>query len=268
MVLKHSSCWLVLSVIVYTTVSSASLNTPKKGPSSGSVLFGIGIIGLEFAGIPLLDIKYNYGKFPKLDNPFNNVKEKEPYIQDELWHFVGASAFTELNYGILQNCFGMESPYLLSGLMTLTFWTGMECLDGLSGSGFSVRDELGNVLGVTFSLIKIRYPGFPFKVRIGIRNFKSFATSLEKAIAGSIHHQLGSQYDFMKVELIYRLPDSYLYAGAAVTRTENRKDLYGVTVGLDALDFINDISEGWWNKPLGFVTRHFSTGISFTYWLK
>jgi hypothetical protein len=269
MILKHSYCWLVLSVIFCTTVNSATIDTTdNRRHSSGSILLGIGMIGLEFVGIPLLDIKYNYRKFPRLDNPLNYIEEKEPYIEDELWHFVGASAFTEINYTILQNCFSMESPYLLSGLMTLTFWTGMECLDGLSGSGFSVRDELGNVLGVTFSLIKIKYPGFPFKVRIGVRNMKSFAKALEKSVSGSIHHQLGTQYDFMKVELIYRLPDSYLYAGAAVTRTENRKDLYGVIIGLDALDFINDINEGWWNNPLGFFSRHFSTGISFTCWLK
>jgi hypothetical protein len=268
MVLMHCCRWLIIS-LVFTTVCSASIETPeKKEPSTGSVLFGISVIGLEFAGLPLLDIKYNYRKFPKLDNPFHYIEEREPFIQDELWHFVGASAFTEINYRLLQNCFGMENPYLLSGLMTFTFWTGMECLDALSGSGFSVRDELGNVLGVTFSLIKIRYPGFPFKVRIGVRNFRTFTKSVEKAVTGSIHHQLGSQYNFMKVELICRLPDTYLYAGAAVTRTENKKDLYGVTVGLDALDFLNDINEGWWNQPLGFVTRHFSTGISFTWWLK
>jgi hypothetical protein len=269
MILKHCCCWLVLSVLICTTVSSASIDTTEKREySSGSIVFGIGVIGLEFVGIPLLDIKCNYQKFPKLDNPFKYIEEKEPFIQDELWHFVGASSFTEINYMVLQNCFAMEKPYLLSGLMSLTFWTGMECLDALSGSGFSIRDELGNVLGVTFSLIKIKYPGFPLKVRIGIRNIKSFGTALEKAVSGSLHHQLGRQYDFMKVELIYRLPESYLYAGAAVTRTENKHDLYGVTIGLDALDFINDVNEGWWNKPLGFFNRHFSTGISFTCWIQ
>lgn len=269
MVSKYRSCVLILSLLFFTTVSSASIEKSQtRELSSGGILLGISLLSLEFVGIPLLDIKYNYRDFPKLDNPLHYIKEKEPFIQDELWHFVGASAFTELNYLLLQNCFAIERPYLLSGLMTLTFWSGMECLDALSGSGFSVRDELGNVLGVTFSLIKIRYPGFPFKVRIGVRNFRTFTKSVEKAITGSIHHQLGSQYNFMKVELICRLPDTYLYAGAAVTRTDDRKDLYGVTIGLDALDFLNDINEGWWNKPLGFVTRHFSTGISFTWWLK
>jgi hypothetical protein len=267
--LRLSYCWLILSVLLFTTVNSTSIDTSgNREHSSGSVLLGIGLIGLEFIGIPLLDIKYNYGKFPRLHNPLNYIEEKEPYIEDELWHFVGTSAFTEINYTILQNCFSMENPYLLSGLMTLTFWTGMECLDGLSGSGFSVRDELGNVLGVTFSLIKIKYPGFPLKVRIGVRNIRTFAKAVEKSVSGSIHHQLGTQYDFMKVELICRLPDSYLYAGAAVSRTENKKDLYGVTIGLDALDFVNDINDGWWNRPIGFISRHFSTGISFTWWLK
>ncbi|HEX2957520.1 MAG TPA: hypothetical protein VHO70_11855 [Chitinispirillaceae bacterium] len=269
MVLKHSSCLLVVFVLLYSSVSSASIDTVEhRKPSSGSVLFGISLIGLEFAGLPLLDVKYNYRKFPKLDNPFNYIEEREPFIQDELWHFVGASALTEVNYSILQNCFAIEKPYLLCGLMTFSFWTGMECLDALSGSGFSVRDELGNLLGVTFSLIKIRYPGFPFKVRIGVRDIRSFATSIQKAVTGSIHHQLGSQYDFMKVELICRSPDTYLYTGVAVTRTENRQDLYGITFGLDAVDIVNDLYSGWWNKPLGFITRHFSTGISFTCWLK
>jgi hypothetical protein len=231
------------------------------------MVIGAGLLGLEFIGLPILDIKCNYKKIPALRNPFAFVAEKEPFLEDELWHFVGASAFTELNYIILENYLFIHKPYLLTGLLTIAFWTGMECLDALSGSGFSLRDELGNIAGTTFSLCKLKYPDIPFKVRIGIKDIRSFNSSIQKAVNGSIHHQLGKQYDFMKVEFIFILPDSYVYTGAAVSRTGNREDLYGVTLGFDALDCINDLKDGWWNKPLGFIGRHFSTSISFTYWL-
>jgi hypothetical protein len=228
---------------------------------------GIGILGFECIGIPLLDVKYNYGEFPRIRNPFRYIEEKEPYLEDELWHFVGASAFTDINFKVFQDLFFIEEPYLITGLFTIGFWTAMECLDALSGSGFSLRDECGNILGTMFSLYTIKNPEFPLRVRIGIKDKKSFKTALRKAISGSIHHQLGKQYDFMAVEFIYMIPRQPVYTGFAVSRGRNKINLYGVTAGFDIPTYANHLTKRRWSEPLEFISRHFSVSLNLTIWL-
>jgi hypothetical protein len=228
---------------------------------------GIGILGFECIGIPLLDVKNNYGEFPRLRNPFRYIKEKEPYLEDELWHFVGASSFTDINFRIFRDLFFLEDPYLISGLFTIGFWTGMECLDALSGSGFSLRDECGNILGTMFSLYTIRHPDFPLRVRIGIKDVSSFKMALKNVISGSIHHQLGKQYDFMDVEFIYMIPHQPVYTGIAISRGRDKIDLYGVTAGFDIPTYANYLTKKKWSEPIEFISRHFSVSVNLTVWL-
>jgi hypothetical protein len=89
---------------------------------------------------------------------------------------------------------------------------------------------------------------------------------VKKAVTGSVHHQLGRQYNFMKVELIYMIPDLPVYTGFAVSRNSKKQDLYGVTAGIDIIDYCNGLKDGWWNKPLAFLSHHFSFSVNFTWW--
>lgn len=261
-------CLALLLLSCKNPVCEMTNTNQTNGLTVYKVATGCGILALELIGIPAVDFKYNYRTIPKIDNPFKYVCEKEPYIQDELWHFVGASALTEINYRMFSNCFMMQNPYVVSGLLTVALMTGMECCDAWCGSGFSVRDECGNILGTIFSLVKIRYPEFPVKVRIGIKDLSSFNVAVKNALHESVRHQLGKQYDYMKVELIYTIPDLFLYGGVAVSRTDNKKDLFGITAGLDVFDCVNSVKKGWWNESLSFVSRYFSASVSFTYWMK
>jgi hypothetical protein len=258
-------CFLFF-IPVHSEISPPTDTSGNQSNRSIKITAGAVLLGIECIGFPLLDVKFNYGKIPRLRNPFRYVKEKEPFHEDELWHFVGASAFTELNYALFQDLLFIENPYIITGLTSIAFWTGMECFDALSGSGFSVRDECGNVFGTLFSLYSIKHPDFPVRMRIGVKNLRSFSTALKKAVSGSVHHQLGKQYDFMKVELIYMIPDLPVYTGVAVSRNSSREDLYGVTAGLDILEYCNGLKSGWWNKPLAFVGNHFSLSVNFTWW--
>ena len=96
---------------------------------------GIILLGAECIGFPLLDVKFNYGKLPRLRNPFRYIKEKEPFLQDELWHFVGASAFTELNYYLFRIALSGK-PISDQWSFSIAFWTGMECLMHYREAGF------------------------------------------------------------------------------------------------------------------------------------
>lgn len=225
-------------------------------------------LAMELIGIPLIDIYAVKQKTPQLHNPFNYISEREPFIEDELWHFVGASMFTELNYYIFSKLFLMDDPYLISAITSLTFWTGMECMDALTGSGFSLLDETGDILGVTFGLLRLYYPSLPIRVRIGVKDWNAFANGFSRVLKSTIHHELGKQYDYMKVDIVYMFPSEYLYTGLAISRKSDRTNQFGVTAGFDLASWLNSKKKGWWNSPLTVFDNHFSFNLEFTLWMK
>ena len=144
-------------------------------------LTGAGIFGLEFIGIPVIDRYLNWGKPPRWGNPLKNLSENEPYHQDELWHFVGAASTAQLNYSVLENYFGMDDPLFTSAIMTLLFWTWMECLDGMGSSGFpseSARESLRSCL--QFNKTNI---GISLYVRLGVRDYVGL---ISKSLEGDV----------------------------------------------------------------------------------
>lgn len=232
------------------------------------VAVGSSLLALELIGLPLIEIYAIKKQMPELHNPFNYIDEKEPFIEDELWHFVGASMFTELNSYIYTKLFLMEKPYLISALTSLTFWTGMECLDALTGSGFSLLDETGDILGVTFGLLRLYYPDLPIRVRIGVKDWNGFVNGFSRVLSGTIHHEIGTQYDYMKVDIVYMFPADYLYSGLAISRKSGKKNQFGITVGFDIASWLNNVKKGWWNSPVRFFDNHFSFNLEFTMWMK
>jgi hypothetical protein len=229
---------------------------------------GSGLLALELIGLPLIDVYAVKQRTPVLRNPFSYIDEREPFIEDKLWHFVGASMFTELNYYIFSKLFLMDDPYLISALTSLTYWTGMECMDALTGSGFSLLDETGDLLGVTFGLLRLYYPDLPIRVRIGVKDWNAFADGFSRVLTSTIHHEMGKQYDYMKVDIVYMFPSEYLYTGLAISRKKDRTNLFGVTAGFDLASWLNSKKQGWWNGPLTVFDNHFSFNLEFTMWMK
>lgn len=228
---------------------------------------GSGLLAVEFIGIPLINMAISYKKIPHLKNPLKYIYEKEHYMEDKLWHFVGASIFTEMNYYLYEKLYFIDEPYIVSGLTSLAFWTGIECMDGMAGSGFSLRDETANILGITFEILRLRYPNLPLRVRIGAKNWNEFSNAASRVFSGAIHHELGTQYDYMKVEFVYLFPTENLYAGIAISRKNQKDDQAGISAGFDLISWLNNKKKGWWNYPLKSFDTHFSLNLELTYWL-
>ncbi|MFP4418309.1 MAG: hypothetical protein ACOC41_07305 [Chitinivibrionales bacterium] len=241
--------------------------TPK--PAVTRKIIGTGMFLTEFIGLPLLEATFSWEHSLRLQNPFKYIKETEPYIQDELWHFVAASTFTELNYGILKNYFGAKKPILAAGIISMVSWTMLECLDGMAGSGFSLRDQAGHTLGAGFGMLSLAYPDMPLHMRVGVKSWPSLFEAFGDAISsGNYSESLADRYSFMKVELIY-LHESSLYGGLAVSTTEETEhNIFGITAGFDFVKWLNKRSQGWWNAPLDFVSNHFVTSLTLTWWFE
>ena len=263
----------LLIIIIIVNISFTKDNPVEKADVSNKadlihIAAGSGLLVFELVGLPLINIYAVNPHMPALRNPFNYVYEKEPYIEDKLWHFVGASMFTELNYYIYSRLFMMENPYLMSALTSLTFWTGMECMDALIGSGFSLLDQSANILGITFAILRLYYPNMPLRVRVGVKDWSDFASGFSRVLSGTIHHELGTQYDYMKVDIVYMFPTENLYAGVAVSRKADKKNQFGVTAGFDIANWLISKKKGWWNGPLRVFDNHFSVNLEFTIWGK
>lgn len=254
------------------SVSARSLpdsvgSTDTSGRTVARSLIGAGLLLTEFVVLPALDGTIGWEQPLRLQNPFRHIRETEPYIQDELWHFVGASASTNLNYHILRTFFDARDPVIAAGALSLLNWTIMECLDGMAGSGFSITDQIGNTLGAAFGMLSLTYPRVPVKMRVGVRNWSDLVDAVSDGVStGNYSRSFSERYTFMKTELIY-MHQTGLYGGLAVS-THNRTeyDMYGVTAGFDIIKWLNDRKEGWWNGPAEFTSSHFSAIVSFTWW--
>ncbi|MFW6244452.1 MAG: hypothetical protein ACOC36_01055 [Fibrobacterota bacterium] len=243
-----------------------SLSPENRTSLTVSYTAGAGMLGFEFVGIPVLSRYFNWKKPVKWGNPFDNVRETEPYLHDDAWHFVGANITSEINYHILSEYFGMEDPLLAAGLLSLAFWTGMECLDGLTGAGFSVRDQTANTLGAAFGVLKLHNPDIPVYFRVGVENWGRF---LMFAKSGFDRNKTGTDYySIFKTELIYVF-DNDLYAGVALSKgrgKENYSNRFGISVGYELLNDIGENEDSWLYQSLDFFRRHVVLAIGVTYW--
>ncbi|KMQ49671.1 hypothetical protein CHISP_3421 [Chitinispirillum alkaliphilum] len=237
--------------------------TPPPGPNS---LLGATVLGVEFIGIPAFMLNFK-GESINNSNPFLNVEENEPYLQDKVWHFVGAAAKTELNYRLLNHYFSLENPAAAAGALSFAFWTLMECFDGLTSAGFSVHDQIANTLGMAFGIFNIYYPDIPIRVRIGVESwgrFFSFARS------GFDLSSIGTDYySIFKTELIYVFENDF-YAGISLTKgrgKNNHSDRFGITVGYDIFGSIEENNNSWWAHTLAYFRNYLTLSVGATYWI-
>lgn len=258
------------TVINYKQSPSEETYSLDRGDQNTSLAFsytaGAGMLGFEFIGVPVLSRYLNWKKPVKWDNPFKHIRELEPYLQDETWHFVGANITTEINHHILSEYFEIEDPLLAAGLLSLAFWTGMECLDGLAGAGFSLRDQTANTLGAAFGVFKLYNPDIPIYFRVGVENWGRF---LMFAKSGFDRNKTGTDfYSMFKTELVYVFEND-LYAGVALTKgrgKDNHNNRFGISFGYELLNDVGDDQDSWLWQGLDFMRRHVVLAVGVTYW--
>ena len=262
-------CFALLLLTVFLTHQASaekdSLSENLHYKTYLKIAAGAGALGFQFIGVPLIDQKYNYQKPMNWDNPFKYVKNVEPFLEDELWHLVGSSTSYQMNYAIFKNLFGIKNPVITTAVVNFSLWSGMECLDGLMSTGFQVTDEFCNALGTTLGVIRILKPDFPVYVRLGVKNWSEL---MKATSTGSRSYFVGHMYDFMKVDFIYMFP-SHIYTGVSISRkAETKKDLPGITAGMDLGKFLVPRINGFFKGPLEFLSNNVSPSVSFTVWLK
>ncbi len=261
----HLLISLLIASSLYGNVKSNN-NLQYNKANALYISSGVSLLAFQFVGIPLLDVAINYQKFPKLTNPLSHISESEPFIEDELWHLVGAAAFTDLNYYLFKNLLNSEHPLILSGITSFSFWTGMECVDAIMGNGFSLLDESGNIAGIAFGILMLKFPDLPLRIRLGVKNWNEFLKATSRIASSGLHGEIGSQYNYMKVEFVYLFP-SNLYTGLAVSRKDRKQNQFGITSGFDLVNWLVKKKNGWWNFPLKFFDNHFSVNLELTIWL-
>jgi hypothetical protein len=226
-------------------------------------IIGGSVIGFEIVGIPLADWYLNRHKPININNMSLSFRDAEPYIQDELWHFVAAASTNQFNYLILSECFDLDNSLLASIIISSIFWTGLEFLDGIAGSGFSFRDELGNISGILYSTIKTIYPDFPIYIRLGVHDWGLLSKTLDKM---NIRKLFREKYCFMKVDILF-MAKNQIYGGLSISNTTNKHDRIGITAGYDLLKEMTEVQDARWNKLLNFITNYFTLSINFTVWI-
>jgi len=256
-----------LDINTYTVTDSYQIASQDFvfEPSLMRKTAGTAILCFEIIGAPILQ-KYIFWHRPPSSYKAFKFDETEPYLMDKSLHFIGGAVMTELNYHLLKESFGFEDPVLAAGAASLAFWTVMECLDGVSSVGFSVRDQIGNGLGVLYGIFRLKYPEFPIYIRAGVDDMKR---TTEWAQSGFSLKKYGTDYYSMtKTELIYMF-DNNLYAGAALSKgvgKNNHDNRFGISFGYDLINGIEKNGNSFLYKVLGLGQRYASVSISVTYW--
>ncbi len=243
----------------------------------GSPLLGVAWLGLEFIGGPLWAYSQwwqdGIGK-----NPFKNIREQEPYIEDKLWHIHSGVMFAEFNYWVFNFYFGKDKPFLAMSLSFLIL-TAIELMDAseITGKwGLSILDQFANMAGIGFWYAKYKYPKIPMDIRVGFRDYRRSGIFFERMwqVSTDIKHQTHSRldsYSALKVEIIVR-PKRYLYIGGACSLKDTNgvgieEDLFGITGGFDiSLWAADKYRDKCFSKYLRTISRFTTFNISCTYW--
>jgi len=254
---------------INTDLYEPSSMSSAASPSVMRKTAGTAILCFEIIGAPILQ-KYIFWNRPPSAYKAFKFDETEPYLMDKSLHFAGGALMTELNYYMLKETFGFEDPVLAAGAASFAFWTVMECFDGISSVGFSLRDQTGNTLGVLFGMFRLKYPSFPIYVRAGVEDMKR---TMQWAQSGFSLKKYGTDYYSMtKTEMIYMF-DNNLYAGIALSKgvgKNNYSNRFGVCAGYDLLNGMVNGTEkkddSVFYKILGLGHRYTSVSICVTYW--
>jgi hypothetical protein len=282
---------IVLAAILVTTFSGTIVceTGPGTQTQSGLHLFdtlpgpswlGYSVLAAEYVAGPFIAFQY-WWKDGLTRNPFDNIFEAEPYLEDKTWHCWNGMNLTDLHYWTLRKFFNVDSRWTAMGMTFLTLTT-IELMDGSDRNrkwGTSWRDETGNISGILLWYLKQRFPAYvPVDVRVGIRRWDKVPTLVGNLVRDirlsdskgyEASHMNG--YSVYKTELIVT-PYNYFYAGLAIScKTDSNgvgipENLFGVTAGFDVLRWYANRNKGKYTPFANFVGQYLSLPLSFTYW--
>jgi len=252
-------------------------DNPQYNQTTGDYIIGSSMLATEYIVIPIMMKNVWWKNGFELRNPFVDKygrEDTEPYNIDESWHAAMTYLMQDGHYTILRRYFDVKSPYPSMGL-TLFSWTLVEALDAMSEGTkwtFSWNDEIGNVAGILNWYIHYNFPKFKFYIRGGMRTWADFGnyfiSSHEFFTDNDSYTKkyYADKYSISKVEYIYKWYDEF-YSGVAVSKDDNSKqNIWGYTMGWDAMSFGNNKTKGWWNYPGRLFSASFSLSLSFTIW--
>jgi len=275
--MKSKYFFIFLSYCLSTTYLQSLTKTEIENPREKQkrILTGLSILSAEYIAGYSLAYSMWWPKGFRAINPFSNIGEKEPFIVDDIIHSIGNASSQEIHYAIMKTYFHIESPWP-SMILTSLSWFSIEVLDAMekrNGWRLSINDELGNLAGIAFWYYRFKHPEIRLFLRLGFRQWDKASNYLrnlpllftDRDAYGRKHNH--DKYALLKTELIYLLKNN-LYVGTAVSRAtaNSSKNVWGLTFGLDISNIVDQSTQGWWNKPMGFFQRHFTLNLSFTYW--
>ncbi len=268
---------LLTAIIMSFAFSQNNLliNQESSREKNKRILIGSVLLGVEYISGYSLAYKMWWPEGFRKINPFSNIGEKEPFFVDEIIHSFGNVLSQDIHYKIMKKYFHINSPWP-SMILTSLSWFSIEALDAMekrNGWRFSINDELGNLAGVAFWYYKYNHPNSHLYLRLGFRqwgNAISFVQDLpllftDRDVFGKQHNH--DKYTILKTELIYMFKQN-VYTGIAVSRASpnSQNNVWGVTVGWDIINYLNQLKPGWYNTTFDFIRKNFSMNISITYW--
>jgi hypothetical protein len=256
--------------------SGPGLVTTPVGPA----WMGWSLIAAEYLAGPFIAYQY-WWKDGLSRNPFDNIFEGEPYLEDKTWHFWNGANLTDLHYWTLSKFFGIDSRWAAMGMTFFTLTT-VELLDGSDRDrkwGVSWRDEVSNVSGILLWYLRQKFPQYvPVDVRVGIRRWDRVPFMVANVVrdiktSDSEHYRSlhMNNYSIFKTEIIVR-PYNYFYTGLAVScKTDSNgmgipENLFGITAGIDILRWYANKYKGKCTPFANFLGQNLSLPLSFTYW--
>jgi hypothetical protein len=271
---------LVGAVLAASTVArpdSDTVSDDRPGSRWPAVTAGVTLLAFEYIAGPIIARRAWWEAGFDWGNPFANIGENEPYLEDNAWHLAACDMLTEFHYRVLRRGLGLDDPVAVSCGLTFVTYTAIECFDALERSGrwrFSIGDEVANCLGIGFWLLKHYFPATPLDVRVGVRRWGDvFELAASAPYVFRDYREYVRRkgqldlYSVLKVEAICRIHRG-LYMGVALSkRDDSRHDLWGVTVGYDIWRELAEAKRAWWNAPFRLLSRYAALSMAFTVWL-
>jgi len=160
-------------------------------------------------------------------NPFNNIKEDEPYLEDNLWHIYGSAITYKINYQIFKTNFNYKYSEVYASIFTLLIWTNLEIADALIDVGFSRVDIYSDIIGILYEVVNTKRE-IPIKIRIGVKDWSELKNLLKDK--NRYDTFMSNHYSIMKSDIVF-IKNNY-YIGLAVSKKENSLDnLFGISIG-------------------------------------
>ncbi len=263
------------------SANCAQENEQKIGPQWVGWLW----LSLEYVAGPIIASRY-WWRHAFGQNPFKNIRDQEPYLEDKLWHLWNGENLTDFHHWVLRRYFGKDCELCAMGMTFLTL-SAIEILDASDGEnrwGLSLWDEAFNVGGIALWYVKKHY-SVPLDVRVGIRRWdrldvfarriadfpKVFTDNVPQPPPGKSTHT--DNYSILKVEVVVR-PYSYFYVGFSSSLATDpagwgiAENLFGVTAGFDVLRWYANKKPGKLTPYVNSFGRYFCLSPEYTFWFE